>query len=79
MEVMNWMEVATERLDSGVCRSLLNRSDVDVRPAPDAAVCGASGCTETAQLLRGVIEDYGRRVLCADHMANLIHREVLNG
>jgi hypothetical protein len=51
---------------------------VDLEPAPDAAACGATGCRETAQLIRGVVEGFGQRVLCADHMADLIRREVLN-
>ncbi|WP_363463619.1 hypothetical protein [Halogeometricum borinquense] len=51
---------------------------VDLEPASDAAACGAAGCRETAQLIRGVIEGFGQRVLCADHMADLVRREVLD-
>lgn len=51
---------------------------VDLEPAPRAAACGATGCRETAQLVRGVIEGFGQRVLCADHMADLIRQEVLD-
>ena len=50
---------------------------VDLEPASDAAACGAAGCCETAQLICGIIEGFGQRVLCAEHMADLIRREVL--
>lgn len=51
---------------------------VELEPAPDAAACGAAGCRDTVQLIRGEIEKFGQRVLCADHMADLIQKEVLN-
>mgnify|MGYP006273368013 CR=1 FL=1 len=63
---------------SDVLPDLATITGVDLEPAPDAAACGASGCRETAQLLRGVIQEVGQRVLCADHMADLIRREVLD-
>jgi len=52
--------------------------DVQIEPAPDANVCGATGCRETTQLLRGAIEGIGQRILCAEHLAGLIQREVQN-
>lgn len=51
---------------------------VDLEPENDAAACGAAGCQETAKLIRGVINGFGQRVLCADHMAELVCREVLD-
>lgn len=51
---------------------------VNLEPAPDAAACGSAGCHETAKLIRGVVEGFGQRVLCADHMADFVHREVLD-
>jgi len=51
---------------------------VEIEPATEADACGALGCTETAQLVRGVIEGVGQHVLCADHMADLVRREVLD-
>ena len=53
-------------------------SCVETEPAPDADVCGFLGCRETAQLIRGVIDGFGQRVLCAEHMADLVRREVLD-
>lgn len=66
----------TESTESQPNRAAL--TDVDLEPASDAAVCGAAGCRETAQLIRGVIEGIGQRVLCADHMADFLRREVLD-
>ena len=63
---------------SDVLPDLAAITGVDLEPAPDSAACGAAGCRETAQLLRGVIQEVGQRVLCADHMADLIRREVLD-
>ena len=57
---------------------LTTLSDVDIERAPDAAVCGAGGCRETAKLLLGVIKGVGQRVLCCEHMADLVRREVLS-
>lgn len=51
---------------------------VHTEPASDADVCGSLGCHETARLVRGVIEGFGQRVLCAEHMADLVRREVLD-
>ena len=52
-------------------------SGVDIEPAPDAAVCGASSCTTAEKLVRGVIVGVGQRVLCGRHMAALVKREVM--
>jgi hypothetical protein len=49
---------------------------VRTEPAPDAGVCGAIGCQNTTRLVRGIIEGFGERVLCAEHMADLVRREV---
>jgi len=71
-----------ERFDdtesSEVREVLAGLSGVDLEPASNAAACGAAGCRETGQLIRGVIEGFGQRVLCAEHMADLVRREVLN-
>jgi hypothetical protein len=71
-----------ERFDdiesSGILPDLAALTGVDLEPAPDATVCGAAGCGETALLIRGVIKGFGQRVLCADHMADLVRREVLD-
>lgn len=64
--------------ESEILPDIAALAGVDIEPAPDAAVCGATGCREKAQLLRGVIEDFGRRVLCANHMTDLVCREVLD-
>lgn len=50
---------------------------VDLEPATNAHACGAAGCTETSQLIHGAIKQVGQRVLCVDHMADLIRQEVL--
>lgn len=50
---------------------------VDLEPASNAHACGAAGCTETSQLIHGVIKQVGQRVLCVNHMADLIRQEVL--
>lgn len=63
---------------SGFLPELAALPGVDLERAPDAAACGAAGCRDTAQLIRVVIERFGQRVLCADHMADLIRREVLD-
>jgi hypothetical protein len=56
----------------------LRIDDVELEPAPDADGCGALGCRKQRRLVRGVIQGFGQRVLCPDHMASLIQREVLN-
>jgi hypothetical protein len=48
-----------------------------IEAAPDAAVCGALGCRESAKLVRCILEEVGQRVFCPDHMTNLIRKEVL--
>lgn len=57
--------------------SVLPLDGVELDAAPGADVCGAAGCRETARLVRAAIEGFGQRVLCADHAARLIRREVL--
>jgi len=57
--------------------SQLPIAGVELEAAPEADACGALGCRRHQQLVRGVIEDFGKRVLCADHMADLIRRETL--
>lgn len=54
----------------------LGRMGVQLEPARQAAVCGAAGCRETAQLVKGVIDGVGERVLCAEDMAGLIQRVI---
>jgi hypothetical protein len=54
---------------------LLERDDVDVEGAPDAAACGALGCTRAEYLVRVAIETVGKRVVCPRHAANLLKRE----
>lgn len=56
----------------------LDRMGVQLQPARKAAVCGAAGCRETAQLVKGVIDGVGERVLCAEDMAEIIQQEILN-
>lgn len=52
--------------------------DIQLQPARQAAVCGVAGCRETEQLVKGIIDRVGKRVLCADDMAELIQEEILN-
>jgi hypothetical protein len=69
-----------ERITSGAVDSLLEKIDaldeVSLAPAPSADVCGALGCRERSVLLQTVIDGFGRRVLCIDHLTDLVHREV---
>jgi len=44
----------------------------------DATVCGAAGCHETDLLLQATVSEYGSRVLCPDHLEQLVEREVSN-
>lgn len=44
----------------------------------DATICGAAGCHSSEMLLQATISKYGSRVLCPDHLEQLVEREVAN-
>jgi hypothetical protein len=64
--------------DEDALAGLRGLPGVEVEDAEDAAACGASGCRRTEDLVRGRVQEYGQRVLCSEHLAELIKREVLD-
>jgi|GEM_PF-1590646 tRNA U55 pseudouridine synthase TruB len=69
----------TSVTDGDPLPDLTSIDGLHIERAPHAVACGSLGCTESEQLIRAVIEDVGRRVLCASHTADLVRREVLSG
>ncbi len=41
----------------------------------EAAACGAAGCLETEPLWRVEIDGFGQRVVCLEHLGELLKRE----
>lgn len=68
---------ATDSGDS-VLEEIGALDEVTIEPAPDAVACGAAGCRDSSQLLRAVIEGFGKRVLCPDHVVDLVRRKVID-
>lgn len=67
-----------ENSESSNLSEACSLAGVEIDTAPNATVCGALGCQKTEDLHRGIIDDVGQRVLCTEHLEQILIREVLN-
>lgn len=74
------LEAALElaRETSTRCRLELTALGVTIEAAPDADACVRWGCRQGEQLVKATIEGVGPRVVCPDHLPDLVEEKAIN-